>query len=58
MQRLFNPRKDNWEEHFVWRGATLLGITPIGRTTIDVLRINAPDRIVHRQLLIGIGLFP
>src|SRR5437764_1101067 len=23
---LFNPREDSWDEHFVWRGATLVGL--------------------------------
>jgi hypothetical protein len=25
--RLFHPRRDNWEEHFEWRGASLVGRT-------------------------------
>jgi len=55
---LFNPRSDNWEEHFEWQGATLLGRTPVGRATIVVLRINAAERIEHRHLLIEADLFP
>jgi 5-methylcytosine-specific restriction endonuclease McrA len=26
--RLFHPREDRWAEHFAWRGAVLLGLTP------------------------------
>ena len=48
---LFNPRIQKWSEHFRWRGAFLEGKSPVGRATIDVLRINAPERIQHRQLL-------
>jgi hypothetical protein len=58
LQGLFNPRLDKWREHFEWAGALLLGKTSIGRTTIEVLRINAPDRIAHRKLLIDAGVFP
>lgn len=54
---LFNPRVQTWSEHFRWDGPKLLGLTPIGRTTIEVLRINLPDRIEHRRLLILAGLF-
>jgi hypothetical protein len=35
--RLFNPRRDDWIEHFVWDGPKLAGFTPIGRATIAVL---------------------
>jgi hypothetical protein len=36
----------------------LLGRTAVGRTTIDVLNINYPDRVEHRRLLIAEGVFP
>jgi hypothetical protein len=58
LQRLFNPRLDDCEIHFAWNGPVLMGRTSIGRTTVDVLRINAPDRLAHRQLLIDAGVFP
>src|SRR5689334_6089526 len=38
--RLFNPRRDEWEAHFRWNGATLVGLTPIGKATIEVLVMN------------------
>ena len=55
---LFNPRTDRWTQHFEWNGPRLKGKTAIGRTTIDVLRINATDRVEHRKLLIEAELFP
>src|SRR5712692_3039480 len=55
---LFNPRQDPWEKHFAWRGPRLEGKTPIARATIDVLRINDPDRLKHRRMLIRLGVFP
>jgi 5-methylcytosine-specific restriction endonuclease McrA len=27
---LFHPRKDCWEDHFVWSSAILVGVTPKG----------------------------
>lgn len=53
---LFNPRKEVWSEHFAWKGARLIGLTPIGRTTISVLRINQPERVEHRRLLLTLGV--
>lgn len=57
LQPLFNPRRDDWTEHFEWTGAELVGLTPIGRTTIQVLRINETDRIELRQLLMALDAF-
>lgn len=56
--RLFHPRQDNWGDHFQWRGAVLVGRTPVGRATVDVLSINSPHRIRLRQMLILEGVFP
>jgi hypothetical protein len=58
LTRLFHPREDRWEEHFSWDGPEMLGRTPVGRTTIDVLRINLPERVEHRRLLLQLGVFP
>ncbi len=56
--RLFHPRQDSWEDHFEWRGAVLVGRTPVGQVTIDVLAINLPHRVRLRQMLILEGVFP
>lgn len=58
MQPLFNPRTQVWNEHFEWRGGSLTGLTPIGRATVQVLNINEPLRVMHRELLIEMGVFP
>ena len=54
--RLFHPRRDQWSEHFLWDGPHLTGRTTIGRTTIDVLSINLPERVELRRTLISIGV--
>jgi hypothetical protein len=58
MHRLFDPRSDRWADHFEWQGPSLIGRTPIGRATIEVLGINRRDRLEHRRLLVAAGLFP
>lgn len=55
---LYHPRRDRWEEHFHWNGPELIGLTAVGRVTIDVLRINHPDAIAVRASLIAEGVFP
>jgi hypothetical protein len=39
---LFNPRQDDWSEHFIWSadGQQILGLTAIGRATIVRLDMN------------------
>jgi len=58
MSRLFHPRRDKWEQHFQWDGARLIGRTPIGRSTVDVLAINLPYRCELRAALIEESVFP
>ncbi|MBD2580165.1 HNH endonuclease [Oscillatoria sp. FACHB-1406] len=39
---LFNPRVQNWREHFIWSAdrQRIIGITPIGRATVERLDLN------------------
>lgn len=39
---LFNPRSQQWQEHFIWtgEGTKILGVTAIGRATCDRLDVN------------------
>jgi hypothetical protein len=55
---LFNPRRQRWHRHFTWQAAWLVGLTPCGRATIDVLEMNAAHRVELRELLIEAGTFP
>jgi hypothetical protein len=41
MAPLFNQRTQRWEDHFEFQGAWISGRTPIGRTTVYVLAMNA-----------------
>jgi hypothetical protein len=39
---LFNPRTQEWSEHFIWSADALaiLGVSAIGRATITALKLN------------------
>lgn len=55
---LYNPRLQRWDDHFVWRGAVLVGRSPTGRATIYVLAINDPLYVAVREALMHEGSFP
>src|SRR2546425_9720613 len=46
---LFHPRRHNWNDHFEWRGITLIGKTAIGRTTVRVLNMNSEYQLALRS---------
>jgi 5-methylcytosine-specific restriction endonuclease McrA len=48
---LFHPRTQRWDEHFEWQGAAVVGKTPVGRTTIAVLRMNSDEQLQLRLAL-------
>ena len=54
---LFNPRRHKWSYHFRYEGGVLVGRTAIGRTTVEVLRINLPNLVALREELMEDGLF-
>jgi hypothetical protein len=54
---LFNPRADNWSDHFRWEGHQLLGRTNVGRATVQLLEMNHPRRLLIRQAEELFGLF-
>jgi len=37
---LFNPRTYPWEEHFALQGSLMVGRTPSGRATVQLLNMN------------------
>lgn len=57
--RLFHPRADQWKDHFEWdREGMLIAKSPVGAATIKVLKLNQPERITERHLLIKAKLYP
>ncbi len=45
---LFNPRTLVWNDHFVWAGIRIEGLTDVGRVTVRVLDLNSEDRLQVR----------
>jgi hypothetical protein len=54
----FNPRTQQWPEHFRLDGAEIIPLTPEGRVTILILQLNRLDRLQERQRLIEAGKYP
>ena len=55
LTRLFDPRTDDWAGHFAFEGSVVVGRTAVGRTTVDVLRMNSDGRVARRQALTAVG---
>ncbi|HMO27176.1 MAG TPA: HNH endonuclease signature motif containing protein [Tepidisphaeraceae bacterium] len=55
---LFHPRRNDWDEHFRWDGASIVGVTQSERVTVQVLQMNDPVRLRLRESLIREGLLP
>ena len=58
--RLFHPRRQQWERHFVWNegGTRILGTTVTGRATIAALRMNNELIVPLRELWVILHLHP
>lgn len=52
----FNPRTQNWHEHFVLRDGVIEALTPEARVTAKILRFNDEERIQERRRLSAVGL--
>lgn len=49
--RLFDPRREDWNDHFRSDAAIMLGLTPTGRATVRLLEMNAARRVALRAAL-------
>ena len=58
--RLFDPHRDRWDEDFQVepRFGSMVGITPIGRATVEQLNMNASAQRAARIQWLRLGLFP
>ncbi len=55
----FNPRTHAWDDHFrVEDDGNLQPHTPESRVTVAILRMNDPERVLERQVLLQIGRYP
>jgi hypothetical protein len=57
---LYNPRKDSWQQHFTWSEdyTLILGLTPTGRATVELLQLNRLGNQNLRQVLYVTGYHP
>lgn len=57
---LFYPRKEEWNDNFAWNEDTtkMLGLTPTGRATVDILKLNRENLQNLRKLLYDAGEHP
>ena len=56
--RIFDPRRDKWKQHFRIEGPAIQPLTSVGEATARLLRLNAAERVVERQFLQNLGLYP
>jgi hypothetical protein len=55
--RLYNPRTQNWADHFEMDGAVIHPLTAEARVTVRILRLNDEERALERQKLLQAGLY-
>src|SRR2546430_10009673 len=58
---LFNPRAQEWAEHFRWSAADSAILEPLsasGRATLALLDMNSPHHVLIRRWLQAIGKHP
>ena len=55
--RFFNPRMQDWAQHFELDGAIIHPLTAEVRVTVKILRMNDKERVLERQRLIDVGLY-
>ena len=58
LTRLYDPRSDRRDHHFHWDGPIVVGDTPTGRVTVDVLAMHHPDDVAARAELAAGGRWP
>ena len=56
--RLFHPRRHIWIEHFSEIEGEIVGLTMIGRVTVQLLQMNGDERVEERRRLIVLGQWP
>ena len=57
---IFNPRLQVWKDHFAWTsdGLHIVGLTAIGRATVEALQMNNIHVVKSRLLWVAAGWHP
>jgi len=45
---IFNPRQQRWNAHFAWNSVEVIGLTAIGRATVQALNLNRSTMLAIR----------
>ncbi|HLO86491.1 MAG TPA: HNH endonuclease signature motif containing protein [Nostocaceae cyanobacterium] len=58
--KLFHPQQQLWTEHFTWNedATEIVGLTPIGKATISVLKMNRLQLTRVRKMWVKMGEHP
>ena len=57
---LYHPRQQAWHDHFTWNEnfTIVIGLTSIGRATVEALKLNREGVVNLRQVLYSVGEHP
>jgi hypothetical protein len=55
--RFFDPWRDIWAEHFKLNGPVIQPMTLVGEVTARLLKLNASERVIERQLWQALGQY-
>lgn len=55
---IFNPRQQDWKEHFSWHDVQVVGLTKVGRATVEALDLNRPTMVAIRSEEALLGRHP
>jgi len=57
---LYHPRRQRWNDHFAWNDdfTLVIGLTSIGRATVQALQLNREELVNLRRVLYAMGEHP
>ncbi|MEA3310533.1 MAG: HNH endonuclease signature motif containing protein [Chloroflexota bacterium] len=57
---LYHPRQQRWAKHFTWNNdcTLIIGLTPVGRATVEILQLNNLGIANLRRILYAVGEHP
>jgi hypothetical protein len=56
--RFFNPRLDNWFDHFALDAVIINPLSEIGQVTERIFKFNEIERLDEREVLRAMGRYP
>ena len=55
---LYNPRRDVWTDVFKLDVVSIVPLTDVGEVTVRLLDMNAPERLLEREILRRVNRYP